>query len=71
MIFFRSLLDGGVCAVSVDVLLPNVAGGANLGGCAVRVGWGTPWGLWYYPKCWACIRCLGDHCVGCIRNDES
>jgi hypothetical protein len=57
--------------VSLDVLLPNVAGGANLGGCAVCVGWGPPWGLWAYPKCWACIRCWGDHCVGGIRNDES
>jgi hypothetical protein len=48
-----------------------VAGGANLGGCAVRVGWGPPWGLWSYPKCWACIRCWGDNYVGCIRNYES
>jgi hypothetical protein len=70
-LFFQSLLDRGVCALSLDVLLPNVAGGANLGGCAVRVGWGLPWGLWAYPKYWACIRCWGDHCVECIRNDES
>jgi hypothetical protein len=69
--FFQSLLHGGVCAVSLNVLLPNVTSGANLGGCAVRVGWGPTWGLWAYLKCWACIRCWGDHCVGCILNDES
>jgi hypothetical protein len=70
-IFLQRLLHGCVCAVSLDVLLPNVAGFANLGGCAVRVGWGPPWGLWDYPTCWAFIRCWGDHCIGCIRNDES
>jgi hypothetical protein len=50
---------------------PKRGGGANLGGCAVRVGWGPPGGLWACPKCRACIRCWGDHCVGCIRNYES
>jgi hypothetical protein len=55
----------------VDVLLPNVAGGANLVGCAVCVVLGPPWGLGAYPKCWGCIHCWGDHCVGGIRNDES
>jgi hypothetical protein len=59
--FFQILLHGGVCTVSLDVLLPNVACGANLGGCAVRVGWGPPGGLWAYPKCWTSIRCWGDH----------
>jgi hypothetical protein len=70
-LFFKSLLHGCVCTVSLDVLLPNVVGCANLGGCAIRVGWGPPWGVWAYPKCWACIRWWGDHCIGCIRNDES
>jgi hypothetical protein len=69
--FFKSLLHGGVCTISLDFLLPNVAGGANLGGCAVCVGWGSPWGLWAYPKCWSVVCCWGDHCVGSIRNDES
>jgi hypothetical protein len=64
-------LHGGVCAVSFDVLLPNMACGANLGGCVVRVGWVPPGGLWAYPKCWASMRCRGDHCIGCIREDES
>jgi hypothetical protein len=65
------MLDGGVGAVSLDALRPNMAGGADLGGCAVCVGWGPPWGWWPYPKCWACIRCLGNHFVGCIQNYES
>jgi hypothetical protein len=55
---------------ALDVLIPNMTGGANLCGCAVRVGWGPPWGSWAYTKCWACIRCWGDHCLGGIRNDE-
>jgi hypothetical protein len=70
-LFFQSLLHEGVCVISVDVLLPNVAGSANLVGCAVRVGWGQPGGLWAYPKCWTSIRCWGNHGVGCILDDES
>jgi hypothetical protein len=64
--FFQILLDGGVCAVSLDVLLPNVACGTILGGCAIRVGWCPPGDLWAYPKCWTSIRCWGDHGVGCV-----
>jgi hypothetical protein len=45
-----------VCAVSLNIFLPNVACGANLGGYAVHVGWGLPGDLWAYPKCWASIR---------------
>jgi hypothetical protein len=66
-----SLLHGGACPVSLNVLLPHMACSANLGRCSIRVGWGPPGGLWAYPKCWASIRCWEDHCVGCIQNDES
>jgi hypothetical protein len=57
--------------VSLDVLLPDGACGADLSRRSIRVDWGPPGGLWAYPKCWASIRCRGDNCVGCIRDDES
>jgi hypothetical protein len=65
-LFFQSLLHGGVCAISLYVLLPDMAFRANLGSCAVSVGWGTPGGLWAYPKCWTSLCYWGDNGVGCI-----
>jgi hypothetical protein len=64
-------MSGGACPVRLNFLLPNAACSANLGRCPIRVGWGPPGGLWAYPKYWASIRCWGDHCLGCILNDES
>jgi hypothetical protein len=66
MIFFQILLHGGVCAISLNVLLPDVACGTNLGSCAVSVGWSPPGGCWAYIKCWTSVCCRGDHGLGCI-----
>jgi hypothetical protein len=69
--FLQSLLHRGACPLSLNVLLPNVASGANLGSCSIRVGWGPPGGLWFCPKCWVGIRRWGDHVLGCVGDDES
>jgi hypothetical protein len=53
----QRLLHGGACLVSMNVLFPNVACGADLGLCSIRVGWYPPGGLWACPKCWARGRC--------------
>jgi hypothetical protein len=43
-LFPQSLLHGGVCVISLNVLLPDVVCGANLGRCVVGVGWSPPGG---------------------------
>jgi hypothetical protein len=48
-LLFQSLLHGSACAVSFNVLLPDVTRCANLGSCAFSVGWIPPWGCWAYP----------------------
>jgi hypothetical protein len=70
-LFLQSLLDGGACSVSLNVLIPNVASGANVGRCTVHVGWGPSGGLWACPKCWDCIRCWGNHSIVCVGDDEA
>jgi hypothetical protein len=65
-LLLQSLLHGGARPVSLNVLFPNVASGANLGHCSIRVGWGPPGGLWDCPKWWSGSRCWGNHGVGCV-----
>jgi hypothetical protein len=48
-LLFQSLLHGSVCAISLNVFLPGVTCCANLGSCAVSVGWSPPGGCWAYP----------------------
>jgi hypothetical protein len=48
-LLFQILLQGSVCAISLNVLLPDVACGANLGSCPVSVGWSPPGGCWADP----------------------
>jgi hypothetical protein len=70
-LLLQSLLHGGVCAISLNVLLPYVACGAKLGSCAVSVGWDPPEGLWDYLRCWTSVCFWGDPGIGSIRDDES
>jgi hypothetical protein len=46
---FQSLLHGSVCVISLNVFLPDTTCCADLGGCAVRVGWSPYGGCWGYP----------------------
>jgi hypothetical protein len=48
-LLFQSLLHGSVCAISLNVLLPDVSCGANLGSYPVSVGWSPPGGCWSDP----------------------
>jgi hypothetical protein len=50
---------------------PNVASGADLSCCSIRVGWCPPGGLWGCPKYWVCVRCWSNHGVGSIRDNEA
>jgi hypothetical protein len=70
-LLLQRLLHGGVCRVSLNILLPNVASGADLGRCSIRVGWCPPGGLWACPKYWSGVRCWSYHCIGSIRDDEA
>jgi hypothetical protein len=70
-LLLQRLLHGGVCPVSLNILLPNVASGTNLGRCSIRVGWCPPGGLWGCPKCCAGVRCWSYHGIGSIRDDEA
>jgi hypothetical protein len=65
------MLDGGACPVSLNILLPNVASGADLSRCSIHCCWCPPGGLWGYPKCWFVVRCWRNHGVGSIRDDEA
>jgi hypothetical protein len=69
--FFQRLLHGCVCAISLNVLLPDMACDANLGSCAVSVGWIPNGGCWANPKCWTHVCFWADHSVGCTRDNES
>jgi hypothetical protein len=69
-LLLQSLLHGGACPVSLNVLFPNVARGANLGRCSIRVGWGPPGGLWACPKSWDGSRRWINHGIGFIQDDE-
>jgi hypothetical protein len=67
----QRLLHGGACPVSLNILLRNVASGADLGCCSICVGWGPPGGVWGCPKRWAGVRCWSNHSIGSIRDDEA
>jgi hypothetical protein len=70
-LLLKCLLHGGACPVSLSILLPNVASGADLGRCSIRCYWCPPGGLWGYPKCWSVVCCWGNHGVGSIRDDDT
>jgi hypothetical protein len=70
-LLLQLLLHGGSCPVSLNILLPNVASGADLSRCSIRVGCCPSGGLWGYPKCWFVVRCWGNHGVGSIQDDEA
>jgi hypothetical protein len=38
-LLLQCLLDGGACPVSLNILFPNVASGADLGRCSIRCCW--------------------------------
>jgi hypothetical protein len=42
--FFQCLLHGGICSVSLNILLSDVASFADVGRCSIRVGLGSPGG---------------------------
>jgi hypothetical protein len=65
------MLHGGACPVSLNILLLNVASGADLSRCSIRMGWCPPGGLWRLPKCCSGVRCWGNHGIGSIRDDEA
>jgi hypothetical protein len=69
-LLLQRLLHGCECPVSLDILLPNVASGTDLGRCSIRVGWCPPEGLWGCPKCWAGVRCWRYHGIGSVRDNE-
>jgi hypothetical protein len=70
-LLLQSLLHGGVRPVSLNILLPNVASGADLGLCSIHVGWCPPGGLWGCPKCWAGVRCWSYTDIGSVRDYEA
>jgi hypothetical protein len=51
-LLLQCLLDGGAGPVSLNILFPNVATGAELGRCSICCCWLPPGGVWCFPKCW-------------------
>jgi hypothetical protein len=70
-LLLQCLLYGAACPVSLNILFPNVASGADLSLCSIRIGWCPPGVLWGYPKCLSGVWCWGNHGVGSIRDDEA
>jgi hypothetical protein len=70
-LFFQCLLHGGICSVSLNILLPDVASCADLGRCSIHVGCGPPWGWWSCPTCWSDVRCWSYHGLRGARYDEA